>query len=174
MLSFVSLAHQLFPRLPDNVVEPGGSWVDTVTWSTTEPIESTSGAVLTFTLVGDTLVDGRTLLNITVASEVTGGAQIDQGGISMTQSIGGHSDRLRALGHRTRAACLPVLREGDGGDDDDTGHGPLRDDDLRACAGLAGELTGAVGDGSYENPDVTLGFGPGVTPISNGAGVLIA
>ena len=89
LFSFPSIAHQLFPRLPDDVVEPGGSWVDTVTWSTTEPIESTSGAVLTFTLVGDTLVDGRTLLNIAVTSEVTGESQIDQGGMSMTQSIGG-------------------------------------------------------------------------------------
>ena len=89
LFSFPSIAHQLFPRLPDDVVEPGGSWVDTVTWSTTEPIKSTSGAVLTFTLVGDTLVDGRTLLNIAVASEVTGESEIDQGGMPMTHSIGG-------------------------------------------------------------------------------------
>ena len=33
-----SIAHELFPRLPDRVVEPGATWVDTVTWSSVGPV----------------------------------------------------------------------------------------------------------------------------------------
>ena len=92
MSPFASIAHELFPRLPDDVVEPGDTWVDTVTWTTEmESMETTSSAVLTFTLVGDTLVDGRTLLNFAVASEVEGGATVEQGGMAITQSMAGSS-----------------------------------------------------------------------------------
>lgn len=66
-----SLAHELFPRLPGRVVEPGATWVDTVTWSSVgESSEATVTSVHAYTLVGDTLVDGRPLLNIALTGEV--------------------------------------------------------------------------------------------------------
>ncbi len=70
-------------------------WVDTVTWSASmEAIESTSSTAYTYTLVGDTLVDGRMLLNIAVSGERTTEAEVEQGGMSMTQSMSGTTNGL--------------------------------------------------------------------------------
>ena len=90
MSPFSSIARELFPPLPDAVVEPGGMWVDTVAWSTElSSGEATSNAVLTYTLVGDTLVDGRTLLHFTVVSDVSSEADVTQAGMDMTQRMAG-------------------------------------------------------------------------------------
>lgn len=90
MSPFSALAHEFFPRFADAVVEPGGTWVDTVTWATdTGGIETTSTTAYTYTLVGDTVVDGRTLLHIGVAGEVGSEATMEQGGMSMSQSMTG-------------------------------------------------------------------------------------
>ena len=90
MSPFSSIARELFPPLPDAVVEPGGMWVDTVTWTTELSAgEATANAVLTYTLVGDTLVDGRTLLHFTVVSEVSSEADVTQGAMDMTQIMAG-------------------------------------------------------------------------------------
>jgi hypothetical protein len=92
MSPFSSIARELFPPLPDAVVDPGGTWVDTVTWTTELSVgEITSNAVLTYTMVGDTLVDGRTLLHFTVAGEVSSDADVTQAGMAMTQRIAGSS-----------------------------------------------------------------------------------
>ena len=65
------LPHDLFPRLPDSVVDPGTTWVDTVRWhSDGWEAEGDSRAVYTYTLVGDTVVDGHSLVHIAVAGEV--------------------------------------------------------------------------------------------------------
>ena len=89
---FSSIARELFPPLPDAVVEPGGMWVDTVTWATElSSAETRSNAVLTYTLVGDTLVDGRTLLHFSVVSEASLEVDVTQGGMAMTQSMAGSS-----------------------------------------------------------------------------------
>ena len=71
VFSFAALAHDLFPRLPDSVVDPGGTWVDTLRWHTDgQRAEVVSRSAYTYTLVGDTLVDGRGLLHIAVAGKV--------------------------------------------------------------------------------------------------------
>ena len=90
---FEHIANDLFPRLPDAVADPGASWVDTVTWSTDDgSIETTSNSVYTYTLVGDTVVDGRTLRHIAVAGDVSNEAEFTQGGTTMTQSITGSAN----------------------------------------------------------------------------------
>lgn len=90
MSPFASVAHELFPPLPDAVVETGGMWVDTVTWTTEmESMETTSTGILTYTLVGDTLVDGRALLNFAATGEVSADAEVNQGGMALTQSMAG-------------------------------------------------------------------------------------
>lgn len=67
LFSFAGHAHDLFPRLPDSVVDPGATWPDTVRWHVDLPeTEVTYRAILTHTLVGDTIVDGRPLLRIAV------------------------------------------------------------------------------------------------------------
>ena len=87
---FAAIAHQLFPPLPDDVVEPGGTWVDTVTWTTTaETLETTSTGIVTYTLEGDTLVDGRSLLRFTLTGDVEAEAAVEQAGMRMTQTMAG-------------------------------------------------------------------------------------
>lgn len=67
LFSFAGHAHDLFPRLPDSVVDPGATWPDTVRWHVDLPeAEVTYRATLTHTLVGDTIVNGRPLLRIAV------------------------------------------------------------------------------------------------------------
>ncbi|MXW17386.1 MAG: hypothetical protein F4123_02045 [Gemmatimonadetes bacterium] len=85
-----SLAHELFPRLPDRVVEPGATWVDTVTWSSVGPSsEATVTSVHAYTLVGDTLVDGRSLLSIALTGEMTIELEGQVGPSALTSSSSG-------------------------------------------------------------------------------------
>ena len=91
--SFPALAYLLFPRLPDGAVDPGATWMDTVNASTEAGGASTTTAtVSTYTLVGDTLVDGRSLVHIAVANEVTIDTSMKEGGMSITQNVSGATD----------------------------------------------------------------------------------
>ncbi len=66
----VSLVHDFFPRLPGRAVDPGDTWTDTVKYEAqTSDADLSSNSVLTYTLVGDTVVDGATLLHITFEGE---------------------------------------------------------------------------------------------------------
>lgn len=65
LFSLAGHAHDLFPRLPGTVLDPGGTWADTVRWHVDHPdAEVTYRSAFSYTLVGDTLVDGRTLVRI--------------------------------------------------------------------------------------------------------------
>lgn len=93
MSSFPALGYLLFPRVPGGDVDPGTTWVDTVNSSTeTEAMSSTTNAVNTYTLVGDTVVGGRGLIHIAVAVEVETETTIREGGTSMIQKMAGSSD----------------------------------------------------------------------------------
>ena len=87
----VSLPHEMFPQLPGTAVQPGDSWVDTVTWSHESPnARVTTTNVHTYTLVGDTVVDGRSLLHIAIIGR--GGNEGNRGGsggMSSEQVISG-------------------------------------------------------------------------------------
>ena len=71
LIAPVSFVHDFFPRLPGRAVDPGATWTDTISWefSTAEGDQSTV-AVLSYTLVGDTIVDGTSLLNITYVGDM--------------------------------------------------------------------------------------------------------
>ena len=87
---FHHIANDLFPRLPAGAVDPGATWVDTVTWTIGDgTIETNSTTVYTHTLVGDTVVDGRTLRHIAVAGDVANDAEVLQAGTTITQSMTG-------------------------------------------------------------------------------------
>ena len=59
------IAHSFFPALPGRAVAAGDSWVDTVSFALDgDTGESSQSSVTTYTVVGDTLVDGRALLAI--------------------------------------------------------------------------------------------------------------
>ena len=84
------LPYELFPALPGSEVEAGASWVDTVTWSTSGPDgQATNTVVYTYTLAGDTVVDGRTLLNIAISGDVEVEGTMNTPGGSMQQSFSG-------------------------------------------------------------------------------------
>ncbi len=91
--SFPALAFLLFPRLPEGSVEPGATWVDTVTTSTdTDEMSTTSTTISTYTLVGDTLVDGRALVHVAVATQIATETEVEQPGMSITQNVEGPAD----------------------------------------------------------------------------------
>ena len=71
VFSFAGLPYDLFPHLPDSIVDRGGNWADSVKWHTDgRRAEMTSKPAYTYTLVGDTLVDDRWLLHIAFAGKV--------------------------------------------------------------------------------------------------------
>ena len=90
---FPLLSFLLFPRLPDGEADPGATWVDTATVSgDAGEMTTTSTLVTTYTLVGDTLVDGRALVHIAMAGEVTIDNKIEEVGMSATQEITGSAN----------------------------------------------------------------------------------
>ena len=93
MSSFPALGYLLFPRLPGGDVDPGATWMDTVNASTeTDGATTTTTTVGTYTLVGDTLVDGRSLVHIAVANQVSMETKMEEGGMSIAQNVSGSTD----------------------------------------------------------------------------------
>ncbi len=90
---FSAMPYLLFPHMPGGDVTPGATWVDTVN-VTTEAAEATTtiNTVSTYTLVGDTLVDDRTLVHVAVATQITTDTEAEEGGMSITQSVAGSSE----------------------------------------------------------------------------------
>lgn len=69
---FPTLGHALLPSMPTVWVDPGDSWVDTVTVAGDgEGASPATTWIRTHTLVGDTLVRGMMLIHIAVAGRVT-------------------------------------------------------------------------------------------------------
>jgi hypothetical protein len=95
MVSGLSLAHGFFPRLPGRAALPGDTWVDTVSWSGAEgPGARSERSVLNYTVRGDTVVDGRALLMISVAGETTVTNELAIAGMSV-----GQRSELEVEGH---------------------------------------------------------------------------
>ncbi|MDE2763339.1 MAG: hypothetical protein OXQ94_16220 [Gemmatimonadota bacterium] len=91
--SFPALAYILFSRMPPGDADPGATWVDTVASLNESMGASTSTtAIGTYTLLGDTVVDGRNLVHIAVANEVVVESTFEEGGMSVTQSSRGSTD----------------------------------------------------------------------------------
>lgn len=70
LVSPVSFVHEFFPRLPGGAVSPGETWTDSIQWeASTGDGDVSSSSVVTYTMVGDTVVDGLALLHITYEGE---------------------------------------------------------------------------------------------------------
>jgi hypothetical protein len=85
--------HEFFPRLPGRAVNPGESWTDTIQYEIQTTVgEVSANSVLTYTLVGDTVVDGLTLLHVTYEGdvEVVGSGQTQ--GMEMIQALSGDAE----------------------------------------------------------------------------------
>jgi len=85
-----SLAYDLLPKLPPPGVVPGGSWVDTTTYSGTDATGSIEVTwVGTSMLAGDTVVDGRRLRLVRIDAEVSIDIAATVSGMALTQSMSG-------------------------------------------------------------------------------------
>ena len=86
MISGLSLAHTFFPALPGRAATAGESWVDSLTFSGDEAAGARSeSSVLRSTVVGDTLVDGRTLLRIDFEGTTTVANELEVSGMAVSQ-----------------------------------------------------------------------------------------
>jgi len=85
-----SLAYEFFPILPGRAVSPGESWIDTLSYQLqTDQGDTDATTVMTYTLQGDTVVDGVTLLRITLSgrADLTGSGS--QEGMEVLQVLSG-------------------------------------------------------------------------------------
>jgi hypothetical protein len=87
------MAYGFFPALPGGTVDPGDTWTDTL--SLEVPVgegSSSTESITTYTLVGDTVVDGAALLLITHEGKTETVQHLVNSGIEMVQSLSGDSE----------------------------------------------------------------------------------
>lgn len=86
----LSLAHTFFPRLPGRVEDVGAAWTDTIRYEGKQGDgDVSSESVLTYTVVGDTVVGGRPVARIDVRGLVEGHASGIIGGMDYGQDVHG-------------------------------------------------------------------------------------
>lgn len=86
MVSGLALSHTFFPGLPGRAVAVGDMWVDTVSYQGSEGAgDRSETGVYRYTVVGDTVVSGRSLLRIDVAGSNELSATLDVQGMSVSQ-----------------------------------------------------------------------------------------
>ena len=90
LVSPASFVHEFFPRLPGSAVESGATWTDTIQYEvSTGQGDVSSHSVLTYTVVGDTVVDGTSLLKVSYEGEAdVVGAGVTEG-MEVIQTFGG-------------------------------------------------------------------------------------
>lgn len=75
----LNLAHAMFPRLPGRAASVGESWTDTIRYEGAQgPASVSVVSVMTYTLVGDTVVDGHSLVKL----DLKGTSESSAGGIT--------------------------------------------------------------------------------------------
>ena len=74
------------------MVLPGATWTDSVTTSAEGEVNLTATTVATYGLVGDTLVDGRALLRVTVTADVAMELEGQLEGTSIVQILEGSAN----------------------------------------------------------------------------------
>ena len=140
----------LFPRFPEHPLRVGDTWADTTT-SSADLDDAAAGltgtvtgtAITAFTLVGDTVVDGKTYQKITLSGLSEGETTAEDPGGG---SRGGcrhhhqHPGGVLPLGRRPRTGRLRGADAHPGGIDDDDGRA-VGHDRGGAVEGAAGELT---------------------------------
>lgn len=110
----LELAHGLLPRLPGRAVAPGESWTDTIHFSGAQGVGTVSATtVLTYTVVGDTLLDGRSLVKIAVEGTGRSGAAGVTTGMDFEQTVSG-SAKGWVLWDQNRRLLVESFSESDG------------------------------------------------------------
>lgn len=86
----LSTAHNFFPGLPGTAVNVGDTWTDTIHYEGPEGDgEVTANSVITYTVVGDTVVDGRSLLKFTFTGTQESSASGVTAGMDFSQDVSG-------------------------------------------------------------------------------------
>jgi hypothetical protein len=84
------IVYEFFPNLPGTEVNPGDTWTDTTSYglpSDAGTIELES--ITHYSMVGDTMVDGVTLMKIDFATETESLAEVQQQGMDVIQTSTG-------------------------------------------------------------------------------------
>jgi hypothetical protein len=86
----LAIAHSVFPGLPGGPASVGDSWVDTVRFEGEQSGGNVSSlSVLTYTLVGDTVAGGRSLVRIDFEGTSEVAAQGVMQGSEFSQNVNG-------------------------------------------------------------------------------------
>lgn len=110
----LELAHGFFPRLPGRAVAVGGSWTDTIQYSGAQGPGSVSATVvMTYTVAGDTTVDGRSLVKVLAEGTSRTGASGVTTGMDFEQNVVG-SVRGWFLWDQNRRLLVESFTESDG------------------------------------------------------------
>jgi hypothetical protein len=83
----LQIANSFFPALPGGPVRPGDTWLDTISYGNDgDTGGATQRAVLEYTAVGDTVIDGTSLLHITFDGTADVGQALSMQGAEIQQS----------------------------------------------------------------------------------------
>ena len=86
MISGATTAHTFFPALPGQSVSDGDQWVDTISYEGNDELGTTESTVLRYTVRGDTVVEGRSLVRIDLAGTSRVSNVTEMGGMDVAQS----------------------------------------------------------------------------------------
>ncbi len=109
----ITVASSMFPRVPGRAVEPGYMWTDTVNIDGQQgggTVKSVS--VLNYTVVGDTVVDGRSLLRFDFEGTVESASAGVTAGMDFTQNASGDASGY-VLWDMQRSLVVEMFSEGD-------------------------------------------------------------
>jgi hypothetical protein len=115
MLSGLTTAHSFFPGLPDRVVSVGDSWVDSITFEGDAELGAmTEATVYEYRVVGDTVIDGRPLVEIGFTGSSRTSNSMNMSGMTVAQSsiveLDGH-----VLWDERAGIMFEMVRRGEGG-----------------------------------------------------------
>ncbi len=84
------LVYEFFPRLPGRAVDAGDTWTDTTSYElpAAEGLV-TMESITDYTVVGDTVVDGVSLIHISFSSEIDSHAEVSAQGMDVIQDTSG-------------------------------------------------------------------------------------
>jgi len=86
LLMPLQIAHSFFPGLPGEAVPVGTTWVDTVSFAEAEASGASQVSILEYQLVGDTVVDRRSLQTISFHGTMAVSQTMSMQGIEAEQS----------------------------------------------------------------------------------------
>ena len=110
----LSVAHGIFPRLPGRAAGLGESWTDTIRYEGTQGPGSVKAlAVITYTVAGDSVVDGRSLVKITMKGTSESSAAGVITGMDFSQAVTGSLDGW-ALWDQQRSLMVESYADADG------------------------------------------------------------